>query len=269
MVQNMRVVREELKHGNIRDYEKAFRIIKCGLLASRYLVLFANSISTCSFFTENIDNDQYDESKVIDLDAIRSEYVKNYINKDITKKTHPIMRKFDDVECDKNKNVEMAAVAAVSCQHFCIEGICGGHEATSKGCRFQFPKKLVKYTVPVLMEVHENQMELQMLMRRTNGRIPNLQRYFLQYYRANHDFSVLADSAHKMRYAAKYVSKTGKISVVLNEIIEHLEQKTSSIVPPSIRQALTSLLLADCSHRTYLSRHEMAYKVLDLPQIRS
>ena len=70
MVQNMRIVREELKFKNIKDYDKAWRIIKCGLLTSCYLVLFANLVSTCSFFTDNIDNDHFDESKVIDLDSI-------------------------------------------------------------------------------------------------------------------------------------------------------------------------------------------------------
>ncbi len=83
--------------------------------------------------------------------------------------------------------------------HNCIQSICGGDEASGRGCRFQFPKKLVKYTVPVLMEVGDNQMELQLLMRRTNSRVPNLQRYFLEYYRANCDFSVLADATHKLR----------------------------------------------------------------------
>jgi hypothetical protein len=268
MVQNMRVVREEIKYKNITQYEKACTIIRCGLLASQYLVLFANSVSTCSFFSEDIDNDHYDESKVIDLDAIRAEYVENYLKKDVNRKTHPIMRRFDDVRCDENKNVEMARVAAVSCMHHCIQKVCGGDEKTSKGCRFDFPKKSVKYTVSVLMEVHENQMELQMLMRRTNDRIPNLQRYFLKYYRANHDFTVLADVAHKMRYASKYASKSGQISVLLNEVIEYLQQKSTSVLPPNVKQAMTQLLLADCAHRSYMTKQELAYRVLNLPIVR-
>jgi hypothetical protein len=269
MIANMRVVREELKYKNILDYSKAWTIIKCGLLASRYLVLLANSLSTCSFFNEDLDNDHYDESKVIDLDVIRSQYVENYQKKVINKSTHPIMRQFNDKECDENKNVEMAKVAAVSCMHNCIQNVCGGDERTGKGCRFDFPKKLMKCTVPAIMEVGENQMEVQMVMRRTNGRIPNLNKYLLQYWRANHDCTLLVDSAHKMRYATKYVSKGGQISVLLNEIIEHLEQKSaSSVVAPTVKQALTQFLLADCSNRTMMSKQELAYKVMDLPQIR-
>jgi hypothetical protein len=127
----------------------------------------------------------------------------------------------------------------------------------------------MKCTVPAIMEVGENQMEVQMVMRRTNGRIPNLNKYLLQYWRANHDCTLLVDSAHKMRYATKYVSKGGQISVLLNEIIEHLEQKlASSVVAPTVKQAPTQFLLADCSNRTMMSKQELAYKVMDLPQIR-
>jgi len=32
-------------------------------------------------------------------------------------------------------------------------------------------------------------------------------RYFLKYWRANHDVTVLIDTAHKMCYATKYFSK--------------------------------------------------------------
>jgi hypothetical protein len=120
-----------------------------------------------------------------------------------------------------------------------------------------------------IMEVGENQMEVQMVMRRTHGRIPNLNKYLLQYWRANHDCTFLVDSAHKMRYATRYVSKGDQISVLLNEIIEHLEQKSaSSVVAPTVKQALTQFLLADCSHRTLMSKQELAYKVMGLPQIR-
>jgi RecA/RadA recombinase len=266
LIQDMRIVRTELKHGNIKDYDKAWQIIKMGLLATRYLVLFANSVSTSAFFTELMDDDHYDESKVIDLDAIRKEFVKNYVNKNITKSTHPIMRVFDDPECDENVLKEMASVAAVCCVHECIESICGG-DKNDKNCRFSLPLKLLKYTVPAIMDVLENQMELQILHRRTNGRIPNLQKYFLQYYRANHDFTALADSSHKMRYAAKYVSKSGQIETLLNDVIENVERKQSSVIPPNVKQVMTHLLLADCSHRAYMTKQQLAYFVMDLPQV--
>ena len=39
-------------------------------------------------------------------------------------------------------------------------------------------------------------------------------------------------------------------------------------MPPNLKQSLNHLILADCSHRQFLSRQELAYKVLDLPEIR-
>jgi len=39
------------------------------------------------------------------------------------------------------------------------------------------------------------------LLRRTCTRVPNLNSYFLMYWRANHDVSVLIDAGHKLRLA--------------------------------------------------------------------
>jgi len=110
------------------------------------------------------------------------------------------MRRFDDPECDKNPNKEMAKVAARSCMHQCIQTVCGGDDK-GKGCRFDFPKKQLPYTVPAIMQVNSSQMEARMLLRRTCTRVPNLNSYFLMYWRANHDVSVLIDAGHKLRYA--------------------------------------------------------------------
>ena len=56
LTHNMRVVRTEMKCGNIDSSKKeaAWEIIRFGLLASRYLVLLADSVSSASFFTQNV-----------------------------------------------------------------------------------------------------------------------------------------------------------------------------------------------------------------------
>jgi hypothetical protein len=199
VVQDMRIVRTELKYGNITDYDRAWHIIRMGLLATRYLVLFAESISTSAFFTEPMDVDHFDKSKVIDLDKIRSEYARNYIDKKINKSTDPVMRQFNDPECHTNVNEEMAAVAAVCCIHDCIESICGANSKATN-CRFSFPLGDMNYTVVAIMDVLDNQMETHILHRRTHGRVANLQPLFLQYWRGNHDATTIIDASHKMRY---------------------------------------------------------------------
>ena len=78
---------------------------------------------------------------------------------------------------------------------------------------------------------------------------------------------MLIDSAHKLRYAAKYCAKSGKHSELLNEMIEHLNKRSTELMPPIMKQTLSHLLLADCSHRAFISKQELAYKVMGLPDI--
>ena len=107
-----------------------------------------------------------------------------------------------------------------------------------------------------------------MLLKRTCDRVPNLNRYILKFWRANHDCSVLIDAGHKMRYAAKYVSKSKKQTELMDDVIEFLGQRINDPLPPNIKQALSHLILADSSHRSFMSKQELSYKVMDLPVIR-
>jgi hypothetical protein len=155
MIQNGRVVRQEMKCGNIKPgkEEAAWEMIEVGLLASRYATLFADSISTASFYSEQMDVDSHDVSKIVDVDKLRQQFVDDYRNGNINMSTHALMRRCCDAEfCDENRYVEMAKIAAVSCVHNCIQTICGG-DKRGIGCRFDFPKKNMSHTVPAVMQV--------------------------------------------------------------------------------------------------------------------
>jgi hypothetical protein len=155
IIQNGRLVRQELKCGNIKPEkrEEAWEIIEMGLLATRYVVLFADSISTTSFYSEEMPVDCHEPDKVLPLEKYRDAFVKSYVNNDVTLTTHPIMRRFDDPECDPNPLIEIAKVASVSCLHQCLAKSCGGEAGTGKGCRFDFPKKTLNHTVVAIMQV--------------------------------------------------------------------------------------------------------------------
>ena len=269
IIHNSRIVRQEMKCGNIKPEkrEEAWQMIEIGLLASRYASLFAHSISVASFYTEDVDIDGHQDDKVIHLEDYRKEYVKNYKEGNINLKTHPIMRRFDDPECRESQFHEMAEVASVSCLHQCIRASCGGDPLSGDGCRFDFPKKELKQTVAAVMQVNANQMEARILLRRTCNRVANLNRYFIRYLRSNHDFSVLIDSAHALRYATKYCAKSGKHAQLLDEMIDYMNKRSTDLLPPNTKQVLTHLLLADCSHRAFMSKQELAYKVMGLPEI--
>jgi len=153
MIQNGRVARTAIKTGNVKpgEEEAAWKLVRMGLLATRYAVLFADSLATASFYQTD------DPTKPLKLDEIRKEFVDNYRNDKINLTTHPIMRRAGDPECGEDDNLDMAKVAAVSCQHQCIPTSCGGkkEKKTGKttGCRFDFPKKMLPFTVAAIMQV--------------------------------------------------------------------------------------------------------------------
>jgi len=125
------MVRQELKCGNIKpEKQEAWQLIEMSLLASRYAALFAHSISTASFYSEDLGVDGHDDDKVIELEDYRKAFAKNYKQGNVNLKTHPIMRRFDDPECCANVQTEMAQVASVSCLHQCIRASCGGDPIT-------------------------------------------------------------------------------------------------------------------------------------------
>ena len=61
------------------------------------------------------------DHEVINLDALRKEYVENYKADNINMSTHPLMRRYCDDTCCPNIHEEIARVAAVSCLHSCIQ----------------------------------------------------------------------------------------------------------------------------------------------------
>jgi len=117
------------------------------------------------------------------------------------------------------------------------------------------------------MQVNAKQMEARILLRRTCDRVANLNRYLLRYLRSNHDVSVLIDSAHSRRYATKYCAKSGKRAELLQKMVNELNKRSNDLLPPNVNQVLSHLLLADSSHRAFLSKQELAYKVMDLRDI--
>jgi len=70
------------------------------------------------------------------------------------------------------------------------------------------------------------------------------------------------------RYATKYAAKSGKYGELLNEMMEFISRRTVDILPPNIKSVLGHLILADCQHRAFMSKMELAYRVMHLPVIK-
>lgn len=260
---NGRVILRELKCGNIKSgmEERAWEMVFMGQLASRYLVLLTDSISTTAFFTEQMDNDVYTPDKVIQLEPLRDEFVQSYMTNNINRQTHPVMRRHDDPECDDNVYKEMAKVASICCIHQCFEANCGGKQ-NGDGCMFGFPRPMLKYTVPAVVQINAEQMEVRMLPRSTCGRVSNCNKLLLRFLRSNHDMQVLVDASHKLRYAAKYASKSERHEEIMKEIVQHVNDSRNDPMPVNTKQCIESLIAADCGQRQYISKCELSYKVV-------
>ena len=288
VIQNGRVVRDELKYGNIKqEYEEeAWHLIEMGLLAQQYAIKFVESVSMSSFYTEQMLDGVHDADKVIDLDALRAEFRKNHKKGNINKITNPLMRKPGDVECNKNRNMEIAEIAAISQIHDCLPDRCGGYNDSSKEntnsgeqnrsckskkqtrtCRFDYPKPLRKQSVATIININSEQNEAQVLLRRTHPRVNNIHPLIAFYFRSNHDSTGLIDAAHSKRYCTKYVSKNSKHSEMYVQLLEELSKRGLQNLRNNVRHVLVQVFLASCSHRTFMSKLEIAHRVMQLPLV--
>ena len=69
------------------------------------------------------------------------------------------------------------------------------------------------------------------------------------------------------RYAAKYASKSTRQTELLDDVLRALGERVNDPLRPNIQQTLTHLVLANCSHRAYITKQEVAYRVMDLPYV--
>ena len=76
----------------------------------------------------------------------------------------------------------------------------------------------------------------------------------IQYFRSNHDLTVICDSSHSQRYVTKYATKSGRYEELLNEVVQLLSERRMDILPPNLKHVLSDLVLADCSHRAFISK---------------
>jgi hypothetical protein len=177
------------------------------------------------------------------------------------------MRTHEDTEfIDPNPCIECANVAAIANHHECMLTSCGGLP-NGNGCRFNYEKKCIKHTVVGVMTVNVDQVEVHVLPRRTAKRMPNLNTYLLQYWRGNHDLTVLIDISHKIRYALKYVVKCKELLALIDKVVMQMEKRAADIIPPTMKQVLSNLFLASSAHKAFITKSELAYKVMDLPVI--
>jgi hypothetical protein len=268
--QNGRLVRNEMLCGNIKPecVDAAWQTIELGFLAERYAILYTDSVQRCAFYEEPMAPDQHDSRKVINLTKLTDDFVEHYKRGDINYKTHPIMRTpLMADQCCETREQEVAHIASVSQVHQCLPNSCGGDPATGKGCRFDFPKRCMNKTAVGMVQVNSEQFEARVISKRTDERVNNVNPLALYWWRANSDHTALIDAAHSMRYCTKYASKSSKHSQIYLELLEHLRARGLANLPNNVRHVLVQVFLASCAHRSFMSKMEVAYKVMRLPLV--
>jgi len=57
-------------------------------------------------------------------------------------------------------------------------------------------------------------------------------------------------------------------SIVTIEIIEYVSQQSVGSMPLNMQVVLSQLLLADVSHRSFMTKQELSYHVMQLPDVK-
>ena len=169
--------------------------------------------------------------------------------------------------------------------HDCLPDRCGGYnektddvnsneqnrqcasEKRIRTCRFDYPKPLRKWSVATIITVNSEQNEAQVLLRRTHSRVNNIHPLIAFYFRSNHDSTGLIDAPHSKRYCTKYVSKNSKHSEIYIQLLEELSKRGLQNLRNNVRHILFQVFLASCSHRTFMSKLEIAHRVMQLPMV--
>jgi hypothetical protein len=261
-----RQARVELHKNNIKEdkvfVDKALEYIRIGLLAERYLQAFSDSLVHMSF--EDEEGNEYDIErlrKMFDNTLHRS---RNGLEI-LTIENFPLITPYVHVPKDYGRmKKRMADVAAASCIHQCITTACGGNSKQEK-CRFGFPRKKLGVTVLSTICPNEKYTETHLYHKRTCVRTANTNKWALLYWGGNHDFQIIINFSQANRYVSKYVTKTKQLAS-LNAVVEGVLSDEDAFLRLSRDGALIQFFTAANGYRSELTRHQLLYLAMDLPE---
>jgi len=91
--------------------------------------------------------------------------------------------------------------------------------------------------------------------------------YYVFYVSQSLVFLLLRSYDKTEMKTTKYASKSDRHNELFDEVMEHLNKRTRELLPPNMKQVLSHLILADCSHHSFISKPELAYRVMNLPVV--
>lgn len=170
---------------------------------------------------------------------------------------HPCRKRNKDIVGSHQDYVELASSVEVhsTCGVHCMRKPKGGGK---ERCRYRFPKDLQENSKLVKVDG-----DWQLLQKRNHPRINRHNRFILQTWRANIDFTPIVSPKAVVNYIAKYASKSEPRSSTLAEIMdcilaEELNDDDSSL------KAVTKLMMKTVGERDH-SAQECCHLLMQLP----
>lgn len=125
----------------------------------------------------------------------------------------------------------------------------------------------MKKSVVTMIQKNDEQLEAQVLLRCTHSRVNNVHPLIVYFWSANHDSTGLINAAHSKRYCTKYVSKSSKHSEMYSKLLDELCKGQLRSERNNVKHVLIQIFLTSIAHRTCMSKHKIAYRVMQLPLV--
>ena len=266
-----RQARVELHKHNIVEnkIDEALYHVRIGFLADKYIRSYADSLIHMdpqpTSPTNPIINNQNDMISKLSTKQNEALIQARTKQKILTVTDIPTITRYTHLPgIEDGQRLRMLQSAAFSCIHNCIETACGGNKK-GENCRFGFPKKRMPVTVLGTMCPDDEYTETHIYHKRLNTRTSNTNKWALLYWGANHDFQTIMNFSQINRYATKYVTKQEQ-SDSLVYILRQLIADEDAFVRMSRNGALTQCFTTANQYRSDMTRHQMYYLALDLPE---
>jgi hypothetical protein len=261
-----RQARVELHKRNIKPahVQEALHHVHVGFLAGRYLTDYSDSLV-------HMDFNSQDSLTNVDSIQVLSQHYNRVLRRArsgdavLTAENLPLLNHYCHVpgqtEAERKRKAD---VAAFSCIHNCIQTACGGN-ANGDKCRFGFPRKKMPVTVLGTICANDEFTETHVYHKRSTTRTSNTNNWALLYWGANHDFQTIMNFSQVNRYATKYVTKQAH-SDTLAQVLRQILSDEEAFVRMSREGALIQAFTTANQYRTDLTRHQLFYLALGLPE---
>jgi hypothetical protein len=183
----------------------------------------------------------------------------------IVPKNNPLMRSLTLPSEGLHLHEELARIAACCSIHMCLAKNCGGIHPSGKGCRFNFPRQTLQRTILYSHKASNDFCETTLILKSSNNRIANLNKFHLLAWRGNVDGQPLINFGQAVGYVAKYATKGPQHTELVNKVLCDIHAQRDSALTHSLWSNVFKFFSVSNQYRSDLTVHELMYNALSLP----